>query len=218
MPRDFRHLGECAAGAAAYASWIHVDVMDGDFAPNSQWPEVHADMQSAVLPQDVSIEAHLMVREPLHLGTLFARAGAGRVMAHIEAFPEGAGASDALAAWKGAGAREAGLAIRIDTSISALASVASLCDFLQVMSIAEIGYQGKPFDERAISRVEELHALYPDMMVGVDGGVSEENVEALVRAGANRLVVGGAIMQSDNPEKAYADIHTRAMKGCLPRA
>ena len=84
------------------------------------------------------------------------------------------------------------------------------------MSIGKIGAQGQPFDESVFSRIEELHATYPDMMVAVDGGVAESNVEALTRAGANRLCVGSAISKAEDPAAAYAAIHARAMKGCAP--
>lgn len=225
MPRDFAELGALAAQFAEFTDYIHLDVMDGDFAPNPRWPLTDDTQKQELamlsrgelaLPAGVSFEVHLMTRSPGELGTLFARAGATRVIAHIEAFESPDDALAALGAWKAAGAGEAGLSVKIDTPLRALEEVAAQCDVIQVMSIAEIGYQGKAFDERALSRVEELHAMYPEMMVAVDGGVSEGTVELLVRAGANRLVVGGAIAGSLNPSVAYARIHERAMLGCVP--
>jgi ribulose-phosphate 3-epimerase len=225
MPHDFAQLSAFAEQFAEFADTIHLDVMDGDFAPNPGWPLASDEQKKEFvllteagpsLPAAVSFEVHLMTRTPREFGELFARAGAARVIAHIEAFERPEEVIQALADWKAAGAREVGLSIKIDTPLRALEEVASLCDVIQVMSIAEIGYQGKAFDERALSRVEELHALYPDMMVSVDGGVSEGTVELLVRAGANRLVVGGALASSSKPAMTYARIHERAMLGCVP--
>jgi len=86
-----------------------------------------------------------------------------------------------------------------------------------MMSIARIGFQGQSFDERVLTRVEELHAKYPDLLVSVDGGVTEATVESLVRAGANRMTVGAALSRSADPAATYASILDRAMKGCAPQ-
>lgn len=225
MARDISDLEASVAQCAAFATWLHLDIMDGLFAPNPHWPfgdpyqkielerlgsgEVH-------LPSGIAYEVHLMTKAPTALGVAFARAGAARVLGHIEAFATPEEARDALAAWKSAGASEVGLSLKLATPLSALDPLVDGCDVVQIMSIADIGFQGKPFDEHALSRIEELHATYPDLMVAADGGVSEATVESLVRAGANRLVVGGAIMKSINPAKAYARIHERAMLGCVP--
>lgn len=158
-----------------------------------------------------------MTAEPRELGEALIRAGARRVLAHVEAFTSVEDARTTLAAWRSAGAQEVGLALKIDTPLKAISELADTCDVVQLMSIAEIGAQGKPFDERALSRVEELHAQFPEMMVAVDGGVSEATVEALVRAGANRLIVGRALAASGEPQKTYAAIHARAMQGCYPQ-
>jgi ribulose-phosphate 3-epimerase len=225
MPRDFVHLEQFAKDAAEYATWAHLDVSDGAFSPSKQWPLVDdaqkEEFASIVrgeraLPSGVSWEVHLMTNEPRPFGELFAHAGAKRVIAHLEAFPNADEALSALAAWREAGASEVGLALLIGTSIAKLEGVAQACDVVQLMSIAEIGFQGKAFDERALSRVEELHAAYPDLMVSVDGGVSEATVETLVRAGANRLIVGGALAGSDMPGATYGQILERAMRGCTP--
>jgi ribulose-phosphate 3-epimerase len=121
-----------------------------------------------------------------------------------------------FAEWKAAGAKEVGVSLLLDTPLSTIEEYADMLDVVQLMSIAKVGAQGQPFDESIFSRIEELHAMYPDMMVAVDGGVAESNVEALTRAGANRLCVGSAISKAESPAAAYAAIHERAMRGCAP--
>ncbi|HEY5383271.1 MAG TPA: ribulose-phosphate 3-epimerase, partial [Candidatus Paceibacterota bacterium] len=72
-------------------------------------------------------------------------------------------------------------------------------DYVQVMGIAKVGFQGEPFDKRALYLVERLRQRYPELPLQVDGAVTLENIALLVKAGANRLVVGHDIWDSSDP-------------------
>ena len=224
VPRDIGQIESYAAFVAEYADWLHVDIDDGEFEMETTWPfrqplqlEELDRFQSAVsVPKKISLEVHLMTLNPKELGERFARAGFRRITAHREAFTDDDSAREAMDAYRAAGAEEAGLAYKITTPLSAISSLVAACDFVHLMSIANIGSQGQAFDERALSRIEELHAEHPELMVSVDGGVTEATVEALVRAGANRLLVGHALSESEHPAKTYEHIRARAMKGCAP--
>jgi len=219
-------LTERSAWFVRFAKEIQIDVSDGIFAPpvswpyeESQWGELeHAAAAHTQLPHsdELFYEAHLMVGDPGPVGSLLAAVGCKRLLAHVETLKDVESVQAMFDAWKQAGAQEVGIAVLIDTPLDRLSPFIKLCDSVQLMSIARIGAQGEAFDERALSRVEELHARYPSLMVAVDGGISEANIEALVRAGANRLCVGSAISRADNPEVAYARMHERAMRGCAP--
>ena len=88
---------------------------------------------------------------------------------------------------------EVGLAINPDTSLSEIEIYMDNVDFVQCMGIANIGYQGEPFDERALLHVNALRVRYPNMPIAVDGGVSMETAHDLIAAGATRLVSGSAV-------------------------
>lgn len=222
-PPDFAELSRRSAEFAEYAPEIQLDIADGSFAPVVSWPHAPnqwTELQNARLPhvESMRYEAHLMVENPVEIGELLAKAGCVRIIPHVEVFQDIDAARTAFSRWRDAGAQEIGVALLIDTPLEAIEPLVADCDVVQLMSIAKIGMQGQPFDERALSRVEELHAMYPDLMVAVDGGISESNVEELVRAGANRLCVGSAISKSENPAATFARIHERAMRGCTPVA
>ncbi len=227
-PPDFAELARRSEAFAKFAQWVQLDIDDGVFAPEISWPyqsgqwaeleEMAASgfgkltASAKALPYSVTLkyEAHLMVDDPLRIGELLARVGCERVLAHIEAFGKPQGAKDAFLAWKSAGAKETGLAILIDTPLSALDALVPVCDAVQIMSIAKLGYQGASFDSRAIGRIKELRAKYPELTIEVDGGVSEANIAELVQAGARRFGVGSAISRSNDPASAYARIKTAA--------
>ena len=226
VPHDIPQIASFGSSVAEYSTWLHVDIDDGRFEAAVTWPfgdpaqtyELETFQELCRLPEVLSLEVHLMVADPLTVGEQFARAGFKRVIAHIEAFQSPEATHQALAAFRAAGASEVGLAVKIDTPVSAIDEFAGECDVIQLMSIAVIGSQGQAFEDRVLARVEELHANHPDMMVAVDGGVSEATVEELVRAGANRLVVGHALSESTKPATMYAKILERAMRGCAPRS
>lgn len=215
-PPDFAELSRRSEAFAKFAPWVQLDIDDGVFAPaiswpyqNGQWDELERMAVSAqALPCSnfLKYETHLMVEDPFHIGELLARVGCARLIPHIETFENEQSAKDSFSAWKSAGAAEIGLAILIDTPLSALHALIPLCDAVQVMSIAKLGAQGASFDARAFDRIKELHAKYPDLTIAVDGGVSESNIGELVRAGARRFGVGSAISRSADPAAAYSRI------------
>ena len=66
------------------------------------------------------------------------------------------------------------------------------------MGIDHIGFQGQNFDKKVIDKIKTTKAKYPSIPISVDGGVSLETAPELIAAGADRLIVGSAIFDSDN--------------------
>lgn len=218
-PPDLKELERRSREFAEYARDVQLDVDDGIFAPalswpylNGQWDELErmaVDRAALPLTDQLKYEVHLMVQEPARIGELLARVGCKRIIAHIETF-ENASVTDAFFAWKSAGASEVGLAILIDTPLSMLIPHIEKCDVVQMMSIAKLGSQGAAYEPRVIDRIAELHAQYPRLTIGIDGGVSESNIADLVRAGATRFGVGSALSKADNPKSAYKKLQALA--------
>ncbi len=187
---------------AAFTNNFHIDAADGVFASNKTWmPRPGEDLPER---KTTVYEVHMMVENPLSVGVAFARAGAQRIIGHVEAFAHADAARDAFTMWKGAGAKEVGLALLLSTSLDSFVPYANICQCVTVMSIATIGVQGLPFDERGIDRVKELHARYPRMRITVDGGVNVERARILCEAGATRLVAGSVLSRSEDPAHTYS--------------
>lgn len=215
IPNSFDDFVAQAKQASAFgASWVQLDVCDGDFVPYVSWPhrgtEQWAELEALAagkrqLPEGLSYEAHLMVAEPHYLGDLLVRGGVTRIMAHTEAMPDKTKAREAFGEWRRSGAGEIGISLMLDTPLADIDTYLSHgdVDFVQVMAIAEIGEQGHSFDERAISRISELRATYPSLVISVDGGVAGDNAVALLAAGASRLAVGSAIWKAEDPQAAF---------------
>lgn len=224
-PPDFAELSARSAFFAGFAEWVQLDISDGVFTAERSWPYLPAqaggDGQWAELEslsgtrklpsgEQLKYETHMMVEEPQELGLRLAQAGIRRIIGHVEAFADEKEIHAALDAWRGAGASEVGLAILLDTPLPVLLPLVPSCNVVQLMSIATLGKQGAPFEPRVIERIAELHNEYPDLVISVDGGVSEKNIADLARAGATRFGVGSAITKAADPKAVYARLKTIA--------
>ncbi|MDO8551963.1 MAG: hypothetical protein Q7S01_00360 [bacterium] len=219
-PPDYSELARRSESFSTFAPVIQLDLDDGVFAPvvswpyhKGQWEEVETMAKGGEkLPfsETMKYETHLMVQEPVRIGEMLAQMGCARIIAHREVFKDAQAVTNAFSKWRDAGASEFGLALLIDTPLSVLDGCVEDCDVVQLMSIPTLGKQGAPYDSRVIGRIEELHKRYPELIIAVDGGVSEKNIADLVRAGARRFGIGSAISKAANPADSYARIKALA--------
>jgi len=205
MPKSLEDIVAEAHRVETLVRMVQVDVMDGIFVPSADWPYT-ADSDAVFdamasggisLAKDgggVSFEIDLMVENPaLHAGDWLA-AGAKRIIFHIESLDDPSSLFEELPR----DGFEIGLALNPDTSNDAVASYIQHIDFVQCMGITNIGYQGQAFDERVLGKLRVFRETFPSIVLSVDGGVSLDIAPKLIEAGANRLVSGSAIWQSDD--------------------
>lgn len=143
--------------------------------------------------QDFDFEFDLMVKEPEGVIGDYVKAGASRIVLHVESTEQ---LSEIIHEWQHAVVLS--LAASIETPLSVFSDFAHHVKDFQLMGIAKIGLQGQPFDEKVLPRVRELKKLYPEHTITVDGGVNLDTVLSLRDAGATRLVVGSALFKSEN--------------------
>ena len=146
----------------------------------------------------IDYEFDLMVKNAHEQFEFFVRLGAKRIIFHIEAEGEIATFKEFL---EGLDMYtrdnvQIGIALNTTTPIEILSPVILSVDFVQCMGIEHIGTQGEPFDDRVLTQVSSLRETYPELIISVDGSVNEHTAPLLVKAGANRLVVGSALMRS----------------------
>ncbi|RJR14391.1 hypothetical protein C4585_00315 [Candidatus Parcubacteria bacterium] len=217
-PGNLAELSRTTETLKELSSWIQLDLADGVFVPVVSWPyqsgqwEELENLGKSKLPfsDSVNYEVHLMVQEPLQIGELLARAGAKRILGHIETLGTHGNVHKAFAAWKGAGASEVGLAVLMETPISEVLPLVPQCDVIQLMSIAILGRQGAPYEPGVIERIQQLHEAHPELIIEVDGGVTLAHIADLARAGVSRFGVGSAITKAADPVAAYQALKSTA--------
>jgi len=188
-----------------FSPWVQIDISDGIFTPEITWnnPRDLKNYLAACLAAEspnkkVKVEVDLMVRNPELVIKDWVDAGARRLIVHIES-TDNVGEAVKIAKELGV---EIGLALNIDTPNDVLDGFMADVDFVQFMGIAKIGFQGQPFNEKVLHKIEGLRSVYPDAIISVDGGVNKDTMALLVKVGANRLVAGSAVYAAQGGAEA----------------
>lgn len=179
-PLPLREQLEALKGRARL---VQIDIVGENF--------LHAE-EAMPFWEDFDFEFDLMTNDSLADAKESMRLGASRILIHAGR-PLAREALLYMQEFRGGDYPVAvGVALPCDASVEMYEAYKDMCDFVQVMGIANEGSQGQPFDERALETVKNLRVAYPDLFIQVDGGVKGHNKDALIEAGVSRLVVGSA--------------------------
>jgi ribulose-phosphate 3-epimerase len=201
LSADFARLGEqVAAVEAAGCRMLHVDVMDGHFVPNlTIGPPVVKSLRKVT---KLTLDVHLMITDPDRYAPLFIEAGANQVSVHQEVCPH---QDRTLRMIQGEGAK-AGVVLNPSTPVAMLEDVLGVADFVLVMSVNP-GFGGQQFIPNALGKVRKLAAMRRDrglkFPIEIDGGVSQENIGDVVRAGVEWVVAGSSVYGHGDPAAAF---------------
>src|SRR3989344_5296791 len=190
-PKELKEKLELFKGKS---QWMHVDIMDGKFVPNTS--------ASLFALEDAheffNLEIHLMVRNPETYLEDCKEVGAKRVVFHAEAV------EDIPAFLEQAQKFEFQTAVALNPETAVSPFPEALRNVL-VMAIHP-GFQGQEFLPLVLQKITDTKKLSPQLFVGVDGGVKKENIQSIFQAGADYAVVGSGIMQAEDPVAAFKEL------------
>ena len=101
-----------------------------------------------------------------------------------------------------------GLALKPATSLDQLDEYIDRIAFVQFMGNNKIGYHGVSLDSFVLPKISTLRAKHPELIIGIDIGVTATTVQILVDHGVNKLVSGSAIYNSENIEETIKNFQS----------
>jgi ribulose-phosphate 3-epimerase len=205
-------LGEAVQIASkGKADMIHLDVIDGHFAPNITFGAGTVKALRKVSP--LTFDTHLMISEPLRYVDRFIEAGSDILTFHVEVLtPE---TFDALYAKVQGRGRRMGIALKPESELPRWAEE-RLSDLSTVIVMTvNPGFSGQTMDMSVMPKLERISRLVEEKGYGtnieIDGGVEPENVGEVVRRGGNLLVAGAGVYGKRDPVAAIGELRARAV-------
>jgi len=195
LAADFTILGEqmkkVEEGGCDY---FHFDVMDGMFVPNISFglPVLKSIRPSTKKPLDV----HLMIENPDRYIERFVKAGADIITVHQEACINVDETIDMIHSHN----IKAGVAIKPHTDVDSLEPFFGKADMFLIMTV-EPGFGGQEYMPMCTNKIKDLrgrlNARGLNTDIQVDGGITKDNVDVVLQAGANVIVMGSSVFKGD---------------------
>jgi ribulose-phosphate 3-epimerase len=176
-----------------FANRIHIDLMDGEFAPTKS-----PDLDHIWWPHEVTADIHLMYQHPMEYVDQLIKMRPHLVVIHNEADVH----HMLFAAKLHQHDIKVGLAVLQDTPIEYAYQIMHSFDHVLVFS-GDLGHHGGKADLGLLDKVRKIRQHHPEAEIGWDGGINDQNAKQLADAGVNVLNTGGFIQRAENPQSAY---------------
>jgi ribulose-phosphate 3-epimerase len=199
---DLAHLAAGIERLEPFADSFHLDVSDAHFAPNLLF---FPDLIRALRPlTNRPFHVHLMVDRPTMLIDEFVSCGADVITVHAEVGQSEA--ASAIQAILSAG-RSAGLALRLDTPVAASDPYLDRIDALLLLGTVPV-LKGQDLAPEACGRLATAASMLGERRTRVrliaDGGIRSHTVPLLRQAGADVIVPGSLVFQSQNLAETFS--------------
>ena len=182
---------------------VHVDVMDGCFCPMMTVGPPFIKAIKTSLLKDV----HLMINEPLEKLGDYAAAGADLITIHPEACRQVHRVLQTLGTLKNANDPARGIvrgvALNPGTPLEVLEPLLDEVELILLLAVNP-GWSGQTYIPSTTLRMAQVQRMIADsgraILLGVDGGITKENITEVAATGADLIVTGSAVFDGKAPE------------------
>ncbi len=184
-----------------FSEWVHIDVADGTFTPNSLW---HNPLDLVGFKTKSKIEIHLMEDRPEERIEAWLTKPVDRVIVHFEV------AHDLNHIIRECRKDEIqiGLSVAPHTSWTHFKPYVGRVDLFQILAVhpGEAGQEFDEFQHHNLAKIKHLRAFAPKAIIEVDGGITPQTGDECVRAGANILVSANYVFHHPSPKMAVCEL------------
>ena len=197
---------------------LHVDVMDGCFCPmTTVGPPLIKAMKTSLLK-----DVHLMIAEPLEKVADYVAAGADIVTIHPEACSHVHRVLQKLKRLANINDPNRGLvrgvALNPGTSLQVLEPLLDEVELILILAVNP-GWGGQKFIPSTFGRITKARQMIGNtgkrIILGVDGGITRDNIREIVKTGVDLIVTGSAVFDGKAPE-ANARFMLEAVRAAAP--
>jgi len=180
---------------------VHLDVIDGVFAPNLTFgPVVIKGIRKlTTLP----LHAHLMIKDPEKYLENYINVGCSQIYFHLESEGNPENIIEKIHEMNA----KCGIVLNPDTSVDTVKPYLKQIDAVLIMSVHP-GFSGQKFIPEVLSKIKKLREISSEIDIAVDGGINDETIEPVLSSGANVIVANSYVFSS--PDRARA---VRRLKG-----
>lgn len=184
----------------AKTDYFHIDVMDGVFVEENTTDKMLEYCSYLSSVTNIPLDVHLMVSDVKKYIDLFLPYNPNIITIHYEAIQDKNELINVLDYIKDNGCK-VGISIKPETDIAKILDIIKSCHVVLVMTV-EPGKGGQKLIKETLKKVNELSEFIKkneyDVIIEADGGINLENAELLKLAGAEILVCGTAVINSEN--------------------
>lgn len=180
----------------SFADRLHIDVMDGIFAPTKS-----PDIDEIWLPPHHITDIHLMYQEPMELIDTLVTLQPNLVIIPNEAHVHHMHFASELHKH----GIKVGLSLLQDTPVHYAYQIMHSFDHVLIFS-GNLGHHGGHADLGLLEKVKDIRQHHPEVEIGWDGGVNDQNINTLIAAGIDVINVGGYVQKASDPKEAYAKL------------
>ena len=205
LTKDLADLKKKIVTLAEEVDRFQIDIIDGQFADNETVAIEDLFGLKEIEPH-LSLDLHLMVKEPVVYLEKNLPGTVDLVSGHIEAMPSQA---EFCRQAKEQGFL-AGLAVDWETPLNKLEKIAlDMVDQVLILGV-KAGRSGQEINPAVLVKIKELAQWrskeHWDFKIGIDGGVDEVSLAFCKKMGADVFYVGSAIWQASDPVKKLKEL------------
>jgi len=199
MAKNQQELNQDFKKLKGAAKTIHLDIVDGKFAPNKifQFP--------FKLSRQFNYNAHLMIKNP----EKWIKKNLKRINLFIPQFEEIKNPQKYIC-WMKNKKKKIAFALKPETKVEQIRLYLKEINTLLILTVHPGFYHGK-YLRSNLKKIPQIKKLNPKIKIIVDGGMHPKTINQAAKAGADFFVSGSYTTKADNPKKAIQDL-TKAIK------